>query len=79
MTLSLGLASVFMINGSLYNPDEIKVNLPQVQSEEVFFIVTKKSICIPAGGMYARYPEETEKKIKAECFEKSLMELEDEN
>lgn len=40
MTLSLGLASVFMINGSLYNPDEIKVNLPQVKSSKVLEVTT---------------------------------------
>lgn len=77
MTLSLGLASVFMINGSLYYPDEIQVNLPQVQSEEVFFIVPKKRICMRLGvGYVVEYSEEVVKEIKAECLEKKSIKSE---
>ena len=43
MTFALGLASVFVLNGSLQFSDEITVNLPQVKSSEVFEIITKEN------------------------------------
>ena len=42
MTFALGLASVFVMNGSLKLSDERAVNLPQVKSGEVFEIITKE-------------------------------------
>ncbi len=43
MTFALGLASVFVFNGTLQFSDEIPVNLPQVQSSGVFEIITKEN------------------------------------
>jgi hypothetical protein len=43
MTFALGLASVFMFNGSLQFSDEIPVNLPKVQSKSVLEVITKES------------------------------------
>lgn len=42
MTLALGLASVFFMNSSLRIKDEIAVDLPQVESTDVFEIITKE-------------------------------------
>jgi hypothetical protein len=43
MTFAFGLASVFMLSGSLKDEREIKVNLPQTESAEVFEIITKRN------------------------------------
>ena len=43
ITFTLGVASVFMLNGSLYFSDEVPVNLPQVKSSSVFEIITKEN------------------------------------
>lgn len=40
MTFALGLASVFMMNGSLQHSDEVKVILPKVESSSVIEIIT---------------------------------------
>lgn len=39
MTFALGLASVFLFNGSLKYSDEIPVNLPKVQSESPLIVI----------------------------------------
>ena len=41
MTFALGLASVFVINGSLQFLDEVTVNLPETESGEVIVIHSK--------------------------------------
>lgn len=43
ITFTLGLASVFVLNGSLNYSDEISVNLPKVESSSVFEIITKEN------------------------------------
>lgn len=43
MTFAFGLASIFLLNGSLKYSDEISVNLPQVKSSSVFEIITKEN------------------------------------
>ena len=43
MTFALGLASVFAFDGSLKFSDEVYVELPEVQSESVFNIITKRN------------------------------------
>ncbi|HXH69954.1 MAG TPA: hypothetical protein VNI60_06350 [Pyrinomonadaceae bacterium] len=43
MTFALGLASVFLSNGSLKYSDEVSVNLPRVKSSSVFEIITKEN------------------------------------
>lgn len=43
MTFALGLASVFVFNGSLKYSDEVLVNLPKVKSSSVFEIITKEN------------------------------------
>ena len=43
MTFALGLASVFVFKGTVQLSDEIPVDLPQVQSSEVFEIITKEN------------------------------------
>ncbi len=43
MTFALGLASVFVFNGSLKYSDEVSVNLPQAESSSVFEIITKEN------------------------------------
>ena len=41
MTFALGLASVFVMNGSLQFSDEVTVNLPETKSESVILIYPK--------------------------------------
>jgi hypothetical protein len=43
MTFAFGLASVFMLSGSLKNEDEIVINLPQNESAEIIEIITKRN------------------------------------
>ncbi|MGI8786417.1 MAG: hypothetical protein ACR2HG_01465 [Pyrinomonadaceae bacterium] len=50
MTFALGLASVFVFNGSLKYSDEVFVNLPKVESDSVIFITPKKQVCMFGGG-----------------------------
>lgn len=45
MTFALGLASVYLFNGSLNFSDEIRIDLPQVQSDSVIFITPTKRFC----------------------------------
>ena len=42
-TFALGLASVFMINGSLQFSDEIPVNLPKAESGEIIVVLPETS------------------------------------
>ena len=46
MTLALGLASVFMFNGSLKKLDKKPVNLPQIKSESPLIVIPKEEIVI---------------------------------
>ena len=50
LTFALGLASVFMIDGSLNNSGEIQVDLPTVHSDSIIVITPKIKKCIPTGG-----------------------------
>ncbi len=43
MTFALGLASVFMFDGSLKSSNEIPVNLPKVQSESPIIVFPKEA------------------------------------
>jgi len=56
MTLTLGLASVFLSNGSLKSSDEIPVNLPKVQSESPIIVFPKYSQEMPQTSRGRIYP-----------------------
>ncbi len=59
MTFALGLASVFFFYGSLKESDEIKVELPKVQSDSVIFVTPKRRLCMPwAGGSHMPIPSQ---------------------
>lgn len=70
MTFALGLASVFVFNGTLNFTDEIQVKLPETQSDSVIFITPKKSICIYpfAGGHGFPNTKEFIAKWKSNCL-----------
>ncbi len=72
MTFAFGLSSVYLFYGSLNVSDEIKVELPQVQSETVIFVTPKKRVCMPqTGGSHFTFPsEEFLKEWKANCLKK---------
>ena len=71
MTFALGLASVFMFEGSLYS-DEIYVDLPEVKSDSVIFVIPKKEICIPyVGGSHYVVTKEFVKEWELNCLPKS--------
>lgn len=73
MTLAFGLASVFMFNGSLKESDEIKVELPKVQSDPVIFITPKKRICMPfGGGSHGSPSQEFIEEWKLNCLENNF-------
>jgi hypothetical protein len=50
MTLTLGLASVFMMNGSLQNSNEIFVNLPLVESSSPIIVYPETDKFFPTLG-----------------------------
>lgn len=50
MTFALGLASVFVFNGSLKFPDEIQVNLPEVESESPIIVFQADALPGSRGG-----------------------------
>ena len=50
ITFAFGLASVFVLNGSLQSSDEIPVNLPEIHSESPIIIFPRYSKEIPLGG-----------------------------
>lgn len=43
LTFAFGLASVFLLNGSLKFSDEVYVNLPKVESSSVIEVITKEN------------------------------------
>jgi len=70
LAFTIGLASVFMSNGSLKFSDEIFVDLPQIQSDSVIFITPKKHICMPfGGGSHANPSQEFIEEWKLNCLE----------
>ncbi len=50
MTFALGLASVFILNGSLEFSDETPVNLPKVKSDSPIIIFSREERFIPDAG-----------------------------
>ena len=50
MTFALGLASVFMLNGSLKFSDEVYVNLPRTESGSVLEISASKNMLFSTEG-----------------------------
>jgi len=58
MTFAFGLASVFVINGSLKDSDEIRVDLPEIESESPVIVFPKEGILIPyCSGSIGEKPE----------------------
>lgn len=60
MTFALGLASVFIMNGSLQFSDEVLVNLPETESGEILIVYPKYAEETPMGknrGLIACYPK----------------------
>jgi hypothetical protein len=58
MTFALGLASVFVMNGSLQFSDEVQVNLPKTKSGEILIVYPKYAEETPMGkyrGLFADY------------------------
>lgn len=49
LTCAFGLASVFVLQGSLHSND-IEVDLPKTESESVFVVFPKKKVCMPFPG-----------------------------
>ena len=69
ITFALGLASVFMMNGSLQFSDEVYVNLPKVKSDSIIFVIPKKRICIFGGaGSHWSPSQEYIDEWKANCL-----------
>ena len=66
MTFALGLASVFMINGSLQFSDEASINLPETNSKSVILVYPKLADEIPKIGdvTYCKRRELSEKEMK---------------
>ncbi len=65
MTFALGLASVFIFNGSLKYSDEIPADLPKTQSESSVIVFPRHLEEMPPvsrGRIYPRY--EIQKKTK---------------
>ena len=50
MTFALGLASVFILNGSLQFSDEVPVNLPKTESGDVQIVFPRYENEMPYGG-----------------------------
>jgi len=68
LTLALGLASVYMFNGTLKNAAGIEIELPKFQSESVIFVTPKSRLCMPSGGHGFLLSEEFIKERKAKCL-----------
>lgn len=69
MTFAVGLASVFVLNGSLKYSNEIFVELPKTQSDSIIFITPKKRICFFGGaGSHWLPSQEYIDEWKANCL-----------
>lgn len=69
MTFALGLASVFVMNGSLRFSDEVSVNLPEVQSNSIIFVIPKKGICAERlSGSHAGFTKEFWSEWELHCL-----------
>jgi hypothetical protein len=77
MTFALGLASVFVFNGSLQSSSEVFVNLPKVKSESSFIIIPIENKNIDFGSYGCGYllPIENHKKkrLKIENHKKKRL------
>jgi len=68
MTFAVGLASVFVSNGSLETSDEVFVDLPKVHSDSVILITPKKRICMIYGGSHWSPSQEFIKEWELNCL-----------
>lgn len=68
MTFALGLASVFVSNGSLQLSDEIPVNLPETKSENVLIVLPlcRSEMPYSVGGHDWMPPPDWIRKMKTE-------------
>ncbi|CAN5332653.1 hypothetical protein BH20ACI1_BH20ACI1_14090 [soil metagenome] len=68
MTFALGLASVFMLNGSLQFSDEVLINLPETKSENVLIVfpLCRSEMPYAVGGHDWMPPPDWIRKIKTE-------------
>ena len=70
ITFALGLVSVFMVNGLLIQPEEMKVDLPEAETESSLIVFPMKRELVSANqggnGCGGETVEEFEARIKKE-------------
>lgn len=65
-TFALGLAAVSFFRFYSAEPQEISIDLPEVQSGSIFFITPIRGECIPASGSHFTYDWPKIKKCQKE-------------